>query len=75
MKKKLLTLAKEMDFSTEVEYFNYLIECHTNGNFESCRRLFSEIRREDQKVFLRYLNGAAQFNGKLQARNFYFDLL
>lgn len=72
MKKKLLTLAKEMDFSTEVEYFNYLIECHTNGNFESCKRLFSEMRKEDQKVFIKYVDDS--FTEKA-IRNFYFNLL
>ena len=75
MKKKLSTLVKEMEFNHAVEYFDYLIDCHTNGNFKSCERLFSEMRKEDQKVFVNYLNGQAQFNGHLNVRNFYFNLL
>jgi len=75
MKKKLLALAKELDFNNAVEYFDYLIECYINGNFDSCKRLFAEMEREDQKVFLIYMNGQASFNGLLQARNFYFNLL
>lgn len=75
MKKKLSTLVKEMEFNHVTEYFDYLIDCHANGNFESCKRLFSEMRKEDQKVFVNYLNGQAQFNGHLNVRNFYFNLL
>jgi len=75
MKKKLSTLVKEMEFNHVTEYFDYLIDCHTNGNFESCKRLFSEMRKEDQKAFVAYLNGQAQFNGMLRVRNFYFNLL
>jgi len=71
MKKKLITLAKEMDFSTEAEYFDYLIECHINGNFESCKRLFSEMRKEDQKEFVRYI----PYHSSEKVRDFYFDLL
>lgn len=55
MKKKLITLAKELDFTTETEYFNYLIECHINGNFTSCKRLFAEMKKEDQKRAIKYL--------------------
>lgn len=58
MKKKLITLAKELDFTTENEYFDYLIDCYMNGNFSSCRRLFADMKKEDQKraidCFLEY---------------------
>lgn len=30
-KKKLITLAKELDFKTEQEYFDYMIDTHING--------------------------------------------
>lgn len=75
MKKNLLTLAKELEFNSEIEYFDYLIECHTNGNFEQCKKLFLEMRHNDQKGFLNYLNGQAYYNGLLQVRKFYFDLI
>jgi hypothetical protein len=75
MKKKLSTLVKEMGMNHVVEYFDYMIDCYLNGNFESCKHLFSEMRKEDQKSLLKYLNGQAQFNGLVQVRNFYFNLL
>jgi len=75
MKKKIITLAKEMDFNTILEYYDYLVECYICGNFESCKNLFNEMRNEDKKAFLNYMNGEASFNGYLHARNFYFNLL
>jgi len=54
MKKKLISLAKELDFNSETDYFNYLIDSHINGNFRQCQRLFSEMRKGDQKHFLLY---------------------
>lgn len=73
--KSIIKLAKELDFKTEIEYFDYLIESHVNGNFTQCKNLFKEIGKEDKKVFLNYLNGQAQHNGQLEVRNFYFDLI
>ena len=68
MKKKLITLAKELDFSTESEYFDYLIDSHINGNFSQCRKLFAEMRKEDQKKLVRYCDGGAL----PKVYNFYF---
>ena len=71
MKKKLITLAKELDFLTESEYFDYLIDSHINGNFSQCKRLFAEMRKEDQKSFVQHCNG-----GDLpKVYDFYFNLL
>lgn len=75
MKKKLLTLAKGLDFETESDYFEYCIDSHINGNFSQCKRLFEDMRQQDKKVFLNYMNGQAQFNGYIDTRNFYFNLL
>lgn len=75
MKKKLLTLAKGLDFETESDYFEYCIDSHINGNFTQCERLFEDMRQQDKKVFLNYMNGQAQFNGYIDTRNFYFNLL
>lgn len=69
MKKKLITLANELDFTTETEYFDYLIDSHINGNFSSCKRLFADMSRANQKQFLMYCVG---FSNVYQ---FYFDLL
>lgn len=52
MKKKLITLAKELDFTTENEYFDYLIDCYMNGNFSSCRRLFADMKKKTRKELL-----------------------
>jgi len=74
-RKKLLTLAKELDFNTEIEFFDYCIDSHINGNFTQCKDLFNSMKKEDKKLFLNYLNGQSQYNGKLEIRNFYFNLL
>ena len=71
MKKKLIILAKEMDFKEVEEYFDYLIECHINGSFTSCKRLFSEMKKEDQKQFVRYI----PMHGSERVYNFYFSRL
>lgn len=75
MKKKLLNLAKEMGFNSGIEYFDYLIDSHINGNFKQCKELFSEMGKEDKKAFLNYLNGKAYHCGLLEVRNFYFNLM
>lgn len=72
---KLLTLAKRLDFTTETEYFDYCMDSYTNGNFSQCKELFKAMTKLDRKAFLQYLNGQAQFNGYLQMRNFYFNIL
>jgi len=74
MKKKLITLAKELDFNSETEYFDYLIESHVNGQFSQCRRLFSEMKKEDQKTFVRHIT-QHDFDGIGEVYDFYFNLL
>ena len=44
-KKKLLTLAKELEFTTEQEYFEYLIDSYINGCFSQCKNLFNEMSK------------------------------
>lgn len=73
MKKKLITLAKELEFTTENEYFDYLINSHTNGNFDQCRELFKEMKRTDQKEFVLYIN--SNWANLQSCYNFYFQLL
>ena len=73
--KALIKLAKELDFNNEVEYFDYCIDSHINGNFIQCKRLFKDMKKEDRKLFISYLNGQVQYNGLLPTRNFYFELL
>lgn len=73
--KNILTLAKEMGFNSTIEYYDYLIDSHICGNFKQCKELFSEMKKEDKKAFLNYLNGQAYYNGLLEVRDFYFNLI
>ena len=72
MKKTIKTLAKELNFNSTSDYYYYLIECHINGNFSSCEKLFNEMKKADQKDFIMYLNDNEDLKG---IRNFYFNLL
>lgn len=67
-KKKLITLAKELDFEFDYEYFDYMIETYINGQFSSCRTLFNDMKKEDQKMFIKYM-------GQSKTKEFYFNLL
>lgn len=69
-KKNLKTLAKELDFQSEYEYFEYCIDSYINGNFEQCKRLFSEMEKEDQKTLVTM---AAVYSKEIG--DFYFSLL
>jgi hypothetical protein len=57
-KKRLLTLAKELDFTEEHEYFDYMIDSHINGNFTQCKELFKDLNIEDKKRALIYIDNA-----------------
>jgi len=70
MAKKLINLAKALDFQTEIDYFNYCMDSHTNGNFSQCKTLFSDMGKEDRKEFLRYVK---EQNNEIY--EFYFNLL
>jgi hypothetical protein len=71
-RKKLITLAKELDFSDESEYLNYLVDSHINGNFSQCKKLFMQMPREAKKFFLKHFDC---YSSDKQIYNFYFDLL
>jgi hypothetical protein len=70
--KNIKTLAKELDFNTQDQYFEYLIESHINGNFSQCKRLFLEMKRVNRKEFITYLSDS---EGLKNIRDFYFNLL
>jgi len=72
MSKKLITLAKELDFTTETEYFDYLIESHINGQFTQCRNLFNTMKKEDKKEFIKYVDNSYT---EKDIKDFYFNLL
>ena len=54
-KKSLKRLAKELEFTNEYEYFDYMVESYYNGNFSQCRNLFNDMKRIDQKTFISYM--------------------
>lgn len=70
-KKKLLTLAKELEFNHEYEYFDYCIDSYINGNRSQCRDLFAAMRKDDQKAFLT----ECMDREIREIYNFYFELL
>lgn len=45
-------LAKEYDFNYFYEFFNYIIESHTNGQKKQAKELFLELDRESRLYFV-----------------------
>jgi hypothetical protein len=68
----LKTLAKRLDFTSEDQYLDYLIDSHINGNFSQCRKLFADMSKADKKGFLKYM---LDTNTEADIYNFYFELL
>ena len=57
MKTHLLNLAEELDFKTEIQYFDYIVESYINGQKQQVAKLFEAMLAVDQKEFLcNYLN-------------------
>jgi len=54
-KKKLINLAKELDFETEIEYFDYIINSYINGQKTQTRALYKAMKEVDKLEFLVYL--------------------
>jgi catalase len=75
MKKKLITLAKELDFNSETEYYDYCIDSHYNGNFSQCRKLFNDMSKENQKELLEWIKFCQGSINDNEAYQFYFNLL
>lgn len=71
MAKKLITLAKALDFKTENEYFQYCADSYTNGNFSQCKQLWMNMYHEDKHKLLEYLNNEIH---TLSARNYFINL-
>jgi len=51
-KKYAETLAKEYDFETKEDYYNYIVESLINGQRQQVRDLFNAMRKSDQQEFL-----------------------
>lgn len=69
---KLLTLAKRLDFNTEIEYFDYCINSYFNGNFNQCKKLFSDMAKKDRKELIEYIRGCYDYKSNVES--FYFNL-
>lgn len=70
--KTALKRAKELDFTTENEFFDYMIESYENGQITQCKSLFGSINYTDRKTFIMYLSDIEEYK---EVRNFYFQLL
>jgi len=70
---KLLTLAKQLEFSTEIEYFDYCITSWQNGNFSQCKELFKAMTKKDKKGLIDYIKGCYDYRHEVEL--FYFNLL
>lgn len=46
------TLAKEYEFETKEDYYNYIVESLINGNRSQVRSLFNQMKGCDQQEFL-----------------------
>lgn len=71
----LLTLAKNLDFDTEAEYFDYCIESFINGNYSQCSRLFKEMTKMQRKELLRYIRDTDMNGAHSKVYQHYFNLL
>lgn len=52
MKKYAEDLAKDFDFTTEQEYFDYIVESLVNGQRQQVRSLFNKMHKDSQQEFL-----------------------
>ena len=71
--KKLINLAKALDFSTETEYFDYCIDSYANGNYSQCQELFKDMSKADRKRLIQYIRDSFGYVHK--AETYYFNLL
>lgn len=56
---------EQYDFQSLTEFFDYILESHTNGNFTQVNQLISELTRQQQAEFIRHCYfGDASFNEK-----------
>jgi hypothetical protein len=52
IKKYAATLAKEYDFTTDTEYFDYIVDSLINGDRAQVRQLFNKMHNSDKENFL-----------------------
>lgn len=71
---KLIKLAKQLDFDTEYEYFDYCINSHANGNFDQCKELFKAMTKKDRKNLMDYMDGCFDHPKVKAVYRFYWSL-
>lgn len=54
-KKLLINLAKDLDFETEMEYFDYIIDSMYNGQPQQVKRLYNDMKPCDRKEFVTWI--------------------
>ena len=52
MSKHAATLAREYDFESAWDYYNYIVESLRNGNRQQVRDLFKAMKTDDKHDFL-----------------------
>lgn len=52
MKKRAHTLAKEYDFNSEHEFYDYIVNSLINGNRQQVKELFNSMHKDSQQDFL-----------------------
>ena len=67
-----LKLAKELDFKTEEEYFEYCVNSYINGNHSQCKEMFQKLKKDGQKELLNYIS---RNNVPSHVFRFYLNLL
>lgn len=72
---KLIALAKNLDFNTETEYFDYCINSYENGNKSQCKKLFNDMTKADRKRLIEYIAECYDHPESKYVYNFYFSLL
>ena len=76
MTKKIITLAKQLEFKTSEEYMDYCIDTYLNGNFGQCREQFIYLSKDDKKKFITYIYNSQMLTvDKNRVFTFYFNLL
>lgn len=73
--KSLNTLAKQLEFKRDIEYWDYCITSYANGQFTQCRKLFFAMKKADRKGLLDYISGCYDYPEQTDVYQFYFKLL
>lgn len=73
----LLTKAQALDFQTEEEYFEYIVDSITNGQIKQAKELYNDISLKDQESFVHWFETAYHYEAldNDESTNKIFDIL